>query len=134
MSQDNGHGRNRDRDGEGRGPSAFNVLLWVSLVSLVILLGYGQAISLFRVDLSATDLQKLIKQSYQNGQPKTSDNYIDVRTTDKPPRTFRYSHLHDLTITEKSISGKLNRPAFVSPNAICTAAYPSRSGVLSCTT
>ena len=79
MSQDNGHGRNRDRDGEGRGPSAFNVLLWVSLVSLVILLGYGLAVSLFRVELSSSELQNLIKQSYQNGQLKTSDNYIDVK-------------------------------------------------------
>ncbi len=109
MSQDNGHGRNRDRDGEGRGPSAFNVLLWVSLVSLVILLGYSQAVSLFRVELSPSDLQNLIKQSYQNGQPKTSDNYIDVKTSEKPPRTFRYSNLHGLTITDKSITGKLNR-------------------------
>ena len=73
MSQDNGHGRNRDRDGEGRGPSAFNVLLWVSLVSLVILLGWGQAISYLRVELSPTDLQNLIKQSYSGGKPKTSD-------------------------------------------------------------
>jgi cell division protease FtsH len=109
MSQDNGHGRNRDRDGEGRGPSAFNVLLWVSLVSLVILLGYSQAVSLFRVELSPTDLQKLIKKSYKDGQPKTSDNYIDVKTAGKPPQTFRYSNPRELTITEKSISGKLNR-------------------------
>src|SRR5204863_9452483 len=59
MSQDNGSGRNRDRDrdGEGRGPSALSVLLWVSLVSLVILLGYGQVISMFRVELSPSDLQ-----------------------------------------------------------------------------
>jgi cell division protease FtsH len=116
MSQDNGHGRNRDRDGEGRGPSAFNVLLWVSLVSLVILLGWGQAISLFRVELSPTDLQKLIKQSYQEGQPKTSDNYIDIKTSDKPPKVFRYSNVRDLTITDKSISGKLNRVELKSKN------------------
>jgi len=118
MSQDNGHGRNRDRDGEGRGPSAFNVLLWVSLVSLVILLGWGQAIALFRVELSPTDLQKLIAQSYDAAtkQPKTSDNYIDVKTSDKPPKVFRYSNVRDLTITDKSISGKLNRVELKSKN------------------
>ena len=110
MSQDNGRNRDRDRDGEGRGPNAFNVLLWVSLVSLVILLGYGWAISLFRVELSPSDLQRLIKQSYDaKGQPKTGDNYIDVRTSDKPARTFRFSNIRDLTITEESISGKLER-------------------------
>lgn len=112
MSQDNGSGRNRDRgDGEGRGPSAFNVLLWVSLVSLVILLGWSQAVSLFRVDLQLNDLQRLIVQSYdaKTKLPKTSDNYIDIKTSEKPARTLRFSNIRDLIITEKSISGKLER-------------------------
>ncbi len=109
MSQENGSGRNRDRDrgdGEGRGPSAFNVLLWVSLVSLVILLGWSQAVSLFRVELSPSDLQKLIAKSGQNNE---GDNFIDVKTSTKPARIYRFSNIRDLTITDKSMSGKVNR-------------------------
>jgi cell division protease FtsH len=112
MSQDNGSGRNRDRgDGEGRGPSAFNVLLWVSLVSLVILLGWSQAVSLFRVELKPNDLQKLIEKSGppKSGEPNSGENYIDVKTSAKPARIFRFSNIRDLTITDKSMSGKVNR-------------------------
>jgi cell division protease FtsH len=111
MSQENGSGRNRDRDrdGEGRGPSAFNVLLWVTLVSLVILLGYSQAISFFRVELSPTDLQRLIETSYDFKTKQPTQNHLDITTSDKPARHFRYSNIRDLVITEKSIAGKLQR-------------------------
>ena len=113
MSQDNGSGRNRDRDGEGRGPSAFNVLLWVGLTSLVILLGYHLATSLFRVELSPSDLQRMValrEVDQVTKLPLHKETFIDVKKPEgQTTRTYRYSNIRDVTITEKAITGRVDK-------------------------
>ena len=110
MSQDQQSRRNQD--GDGRGPSAFSVLIWVTITIVCVVLGFYVVNGLLRVELSPTDLHRLIAQCSRDeeGKFKHDIQYVDVRPDDvKSKRTVRYQNLRNLEIGETAITGVVDR-------------------------
>ncbi len=117
MSQENGSGRNRD--GEGRGPTAFSLLLWVGLASLVVMLGFSIVQTVRTVNLKPPELQQLIARcavDKETGKPLHKDNFVDLKVQEgKTAKTYRFSNVRKLTVGERAITGELDRIELVKP-------------------
>ena len=109
MSNDNGPGRS---DRENRGLSGMNLFAIVVLVMLAGLLAVVVTRNLFYVSLDYSDLMSLIEASKPNEKGERP-GYIDV--TDERGTIHRYTHLREVMLHDRAITGKVSRSPLEAP-------------------
>jgi cell division protease FtsH len=105
MSQDNDP-RHNAPDGEGRGPSTFNLLLWIGVTSLAVMLGFYAVTQYLALQLTPSQLLHLIEKKTVD---EMGEAYVDIADPDKPDVRVRYSKLRNVVIGDRAITGHVNQ-------------------------